>query len=155
MARLSRSTWYVGLTTLAVLRGWEGHRNTASTRTEQLTMVVIHRSMRDVPLKSRTSAFGSATIRVRALTICTRNIARCQGRKRLMRFTKIWQQGTEPVSDRSTYVTRRPMRPRGEHANDRADPQSCRARGYRRRQASLHQATSQQEPQIPTPTSCR
>ena len=68
-------------------------------------MVVMHRSMRGVLLKSRTSAFGSATIRARALTICTRNTARCQGRKQSMRFTKIWQQGTEPVSDRSTYVT--------------------------------------------------
>ena len=83
-------------------------------------LVVMHRSMRDVPLKSRTSAFGSATTHARALTICTRNIARCQGRKQSMRFTKIWQQGTEPVSDRSTYVTPKTMRLRREHANNRA-----------------------------------
>ena len=67
-------------------------------------MVIMHRSMRDVLLKSRTLAFGSATIRARAPIICTRNTARCQGRKQSMHFTKIWQQGTEPVSDRSTYV---------------------------------------------------
>ena len=99
---------------------WDEHRNMASTRTGWLMIVVMHRSMRDVLLKSRTSAFGSATIRARALTICTRNTGRCQGRKQSMRFTKIWQQGIEPVSGRSTYVTLITMRPRGEHANDSA-----------------------------------
>ena len=81
-------------------------------------MVVMHRSMRDVLPKSRTLAFGFATIRALALTTCTRSTGRCQGRKQSMRFTKIWQQGTEPVSDRSTYVTFRTMRPRYENANE-------------------------------------
>ena len=89
-----------------------------STRTGWLIMVVMHRSMRDVLQKSRTLAFGSATIRARVLTTCTRSTVRCQGRKQLMRFTKIWQQGIEPVSDRSMYVTLRATRLRCECAND-------------------------------------
>ncbi len=83
-------------------------------------MVVMHRSTRDVLLKSKTSAFGSAMIRAPAPTICTRNTARCHGQKQSMRFTKIWQQGTEPDLGRSTYVTLMSIRPRSEHANDSA-----------------------------------
>lgn len=97
---------------------WDEHKIMASTRAEWLMMMVMHRSMRDVLQKSRTSAFGSATIRARVLTICIRSTARCQGRKQSMRFTKIWQQDTERVSDRSMYVTFRIMRPRCEYAND-------------------------------------
>ena len=81
-------------------------------------MAVMRRSMRDALPKSRTSAFGSATIRAQALIICTKNTARCQGQKQSMRFTKIWQQGTEPALDRCMYVTLRTMRRRCEHAND-------------------------------------
>ena len=97
---------------------WHEHWNMASTRAGWLIMVVMHRSMRDVLQKSRISAFGSATIRAPALITCIRSTARCQGRKQSMPFTKIWQQGTEPVSDRSMYVTLRTTRLRCECAND-------------------------------------
>ena len=81
-------------------------------------MVITHRSMRDGLRKSRTLAFGFVTTRAQVLIICTRSTARCQERKQSMLSTKIWQQGTEPVSDRCTYVTLRTMQSRCEHAND-------------------------------------
>ena len=99
---------------------WDEHRNRASTRASRLIMVVMHRSMRDALRRSRTSGFGSATTRARVLTICTKSTARCRGRKQSMRFTRIWQQGTEPVSDQSMYVALRTMRPDYEYATDRA-----------------------------------
>ena len=92
----------------------------ASARAGWLIAVAMHRSMRDVLRKSRTSAFGSATTRARVLIICTRSTARCRGRKPSMRFTRIWQQGTEPVSDQSMYVVLGTMWLKYEYVNDGA-----------------------------------
>ena len=97
---------------------WHKPWNMTSTRARWLIMMVTHRSMRSVLPKSRISAFGSDTIRARGRTICIRSTARCQGRKQSMRFTKIWQQDTEPVSDRCMYVILRSMWPWCEYADD-------------------------------------
>ena len=53
--------------------------------------------------RSRTLAFGSATILAPVPTTCTRSIGRCRGQKRWMLSTKTWPQDIELALGQSTY----------------------------------------------------
>ena len=67
--------------------------------------VLKYRSTRNARKRLKILAFGSDTTRDRAHIICTRNTERCQGRKRSMRSTRTWRQGTELDLGLSMFVS--------------------------------------------------
>ena len=121
-----------------------------------LTNGLHYRYTRSALRKSRTLASGSATTRAQAPTTCTRSIGRCRGRRQWMLFTKTWPQDIEPALGQFTY---------GSHHLPKdlcgvltyfltTDPQGRRAREDGRCEASLHQTTTLQEPQISSSSPC-
>lgn len=109
------------------------------------------RSTRNDHRRSRTSAFGSAMILAPALTTCTRNTGKCQERTPLRRSTKTWPLVTALASDLFMYICRS-FAPR--IMLKFTDSQSRRARENRGCQTTLHEATSPEEFEISSATSC-
>lgn len=73
---------------------------------DRLVLMVFsqYRSTRSAHKRSRTSVSGSATIRARERTTCTRNTVRCQEPMRWKLSTRIWRHGTGLGLGRYTYV---------------------------------------------------
>lgn len=116
---------------------------------------MLVRSRRSTPLRSRTSAFGSATTRGQAPTTCTRSTARPRGLLPSRRCTPIWPPATALGSGRSTYEHRPPLAVTDPKLlTPNSDPPCRRAREDRGHQAPLHQATRHQEPLVPSPPPC-
>ena len=68
-----------------------------------LTKVSMIRYMKSALRRSRTLAYGSATILAQVPIICTRSIGRCRGQKRWICSTKTWPRDTELALGQSMY----------------------------------------------------
>lgn len=111
-------------------------------------MLIVLRSLRSAPRRSRTSVSGSATIRAPVPTTCTRSTVRCPVSQLSMLSTKIWPPATDRVSGLSRYVINWSMS--DALANNCEDPQGCRAREDHRYPPPIHQAASGQELEVPS-----
>ena len=115
------------------------------------TMLMDIRFMKNDLRRSKTSASGFAMIPVLARTTCTKNTGKCRERMLLRLCTRIWLLVTVLALGPSTYVLYT-AESRSVRLICSSDPQSRGAREDRRRQATLPQAASSKEPEIPSTT---
>jgi len=116
--------------------------------------MIIRRSMRSTLSRSRTSASGSDTTLAPAPTTCTRSTGRCQERMPSRLCTQTCLPATALGSGRFTYVQPGCRKIIGMILTKVLDPACRRAREDGRHQAPVHQATSDQGPEVPPAAPC-